>query len=619
MTSYLDATGTSGTSVQPDVTYYYQVEATNSSGSSAFSNTASALVTLPTVSVTALPITATFAGPGGNPQNGYLDFHRTGDPSSPLTVTANYAGTAVAGTDYSALPTQVNFGAGEQDVVIPVTPVNTTPDIGSILKASILAGAGYLFSAVEAPVVDASHGLSVKLGDGSDGIILQGSGDGKSNLVPLTFTLPQNQPAGTTVVLSATNSAIVDLWSKSPDGVYHQVPWGTGGVKIWTVGTDAIPDTLYVGVTGGSTRLGDVQFTLFDQQPATAGVLPPIASAISEPATAVRLKMILNDDPNGDHLADTDISNEENRWLVGQIVDASAVVEAPAGLLVGAGYSWAVPDPGVAYHSYSAYVKAAQSTSLQPDDGADVMDEHTGTNQRRIYFYWLQKTGPAAGYKTENLGLQVTLANGVVIKAGSAFDLDSPFVESSAAIGTARVTAGGSSFGLFSTGAGSYGLTINANVTEPWYNSGIWNFVQLVRSVRREFGLVPKTVYDTRGRFDLDNLLPAQLIPTTAGTMDFPADGSSPQFFWDSPSTDGVDPGVLGADARDAFKTFIMYRPAGENSVMVPLEYYAWNYAITVKVVGGKYVAVGTPPPPALAGPLPISGPVTWTDVLKNK
>ena len=98
-----------------DVISQYQtnvVSATTAAGSSAPD----------TVSVTALPITADYAGPGGHPQDGYFDFHRSGDPSSALTATVDYTGTAVAGTDYSTLPPQVNFGAGRRMLSYPSRP-----------------------------------------------------------------------------------------------------------------------------------------------------------------------------------------------------------------------------------------------------------------------------------------------------------------------------------------------------------------------------------------------------------------------------------------------------------------------------------------------------------------
>jgi len=141
VTSYVDNTGTSDSSVQPGTTYYYQVEATNGSDetSSAFSNTASAAVTLPTVSVTALDPNANFAGPDGNPQDAYLDFHRTGDLTSALTANVSYTGTAAdSGEDYSGtLPTSVTFPAGRQDVIVPVDPSNGSADFSSDIQAEI--------------------------------------------------------------------------------------------------------------------------------------------------------------------------------------------------------------------------------------------------------------------------------------------------------------------------------------------------------------------------------------------------------------------------------------------------------------------------------------------------
>jgi len=147
--------------------------------------------------------------------------------------------------------------------------------------------------------------LGITLGNGSGNIILQGSASGKERLVPLYLKIPSDVKQGATITLNANQvngtAERVDVWTTSTFGPTSQPIIGnaTGGLlwsKTWTVGTDTIPTTLWVGAFGGSEAMGDVAFHLSDSD-ATA-VAPPVHptnnSANSNVATAVRVAKIGN-------------------------------------------------------------------------------------------------------------------------------------------------------------------------------------------------------------------------------------------------------------------------------------------------------------------------------------
>jgi len=154
------------------MTYYYQVQATNSAGSSAFSNTASAELILPTVSVSALESTI-----DADPETGYLDFHRTGDAVAPLTANIDWDGTtATAGKDYAGtLPATVTFGAGYEDAVVAIPPADGAPDFATVIDATVAGGAGLTPASGTTQLSDDAHGLSAVLGNGSDNVTSRAS------------------------------------------------------------------------------------------------------------------------------------------------------------------------------------------------------------------------------------------------------------------------------------------------------------------------------------------------------------------------------------------------------------------------------------------------------------
>lgn len=153
-----DVTQFDDTTVSPGTEYDYRVAAVGGSSSYSSTVTTTALV-LPTVSVAAVQPDASFGGADGHLQDGWFDFHRTGDLSAALTVAVSGTGsTASSGTDYAdALPTGITFEAGQQDVLVAVVPANGSADSATYLQATISSGTGYTPDATPASVDLAAH------------------------------------------------------------------------------------------------------------------------------------------------------------------------------------------------------------------------------------------------------------------------------------------------------------------------------------------------------------------------------------------------------------------------------------------------------------------------------
>jgi hypothetical protein len=106
--------------------------------------------TTPLVSVTAFDSTATEAG-----DTGTFRFTRTGSTAAPLTVTYTVAGTATAGSDYTALTLSVVIPAGLTSVDVLVTPLPDADatEIAETLIVNVTDGAAYDLGATPSATV----------------------------------------------------------------------------------------------------------------------------------------------------------------------------------------------------------------------------------------------------------------------------------------------------------------------------------------------------------------------------------------------------------------------------------------------------------------------------------
>ena len=593
VTSYVDTTGTEDTSVQPGTTYYYQVEA-NGSGSSAFSNTASAAVTLPTVSVTALDPNANFAGPDGNPQDAYLDFHRTGNFTSALTASVSYAGsTAVAGTDYSGtLPTTVTFPAGAQDVIIPVVPANGSPDFATDIQATITDPPLYIAASEMALIDPAAHGLSAVLGDGSNNVIIQNSADGQTNTTPLVLTFPANAESSV-LTLHSAQCGILAVYQ---DGTL--LPWtdtdGDTAITVTAIG-DRSTITLAVAATAGSTEVNDVRFTMYDND--LAGSAP--ATAESNPATAVLL-VIKNS-------ADTVISGTAQNYEVGQVADLHAFLESPFPASAASGYVWK-PQGNVLYDWHepvTPITTGPMNTSRVP---LAANNGTTGTQLPRVRFFWVS-AGSGAGSQivSEQDQVQLTVPIGShQIQTSATFNVSEPSVQSAIQYG-----APGSGWGTVRKSGPYTGMPINNFLPYPFPGltppanavkngvvwsavvnapgGGNWKFVQLIKPSKILKG--PTSSYQTltQGSLGLDTSDPYGTTYPATGSLEG-CDGDSPGIYTRSASQLGFTSYSINFEAVD----YIMFEPAGV-SQWVPLQVAQWGFIVAGRIAGdGLYTPINT-------------------------
>jgi hypothetical protein len=540
-----------------------------------------------TVSVTAPLPNATFSGPDTKPQDGYLEFSRTND-SSALDATVSYAGsTAVAGTDYSSLPTQISFDAGQQVVVEPVAPTSTDPDISSLLDASVTGGSGYDAGTGEAQLDLVGEGPTVTLGNGSGNIILQGSSDGTTNLQQLHLNFPKLPPAGATVTLSLSSAAQSDvvLWTtEHPEGAEDAFDLGAGDSVTWQAG-DAIP-SIWVGAIKGSAKVGDIYFTLSETDPGTGGG-PPVASQnTTKPATAIR---IFISDATG-----ADLSVATQHYTVGQVANLQAIIEGPASLPV-LSYQWTVPGNVLAGWHEDAVPPVtgpmdAYPIPLSSDDLG--LPFPTGTSMRNVRFFWVSAAGGAGAQpdsETDDVKLRVNVSGPggtLTLTTDASFQVSEPAVDSVFKTTAPSATSDGAilTVGLPPTfipiqpvpnHANQYipGTVVTGNLWEAAVDDGgvggNWKFLSLIQA--SNYKLSPTAITEEKypGVLGLDGVDPYGQLYGANGTVQIQGDAP---FFQTSAVSD-----LTSFSYNEQFVTYIMYRPT-VNSQWVPLQKVDWGW-----------------------------------------
>jgi hypothetical protein len=271
VTSYVDNTGTDDTSVQPGTTYYYQVEATNSAGSSSFSSSAYASVTLPTVSVTAVDPDAQ-----ADPQDAWFEVSRTGNVSQASTVDLGFTGTEPT-TDYTVtdgsdtVSSSVQFVAGQQSLMLqvqptadPTEPSGSTSALPTLTVISTLADAATYtigvaaatdtvappsanFTVISANVTFDSNTILKDDGSGAYPTTNQWvDKDGRDNPAdPKTTSLPLSYNAGDSI----TASVDFGIAGQDPSGNYTITGVASG------IGTEGMTFTWHGTLGGGQTHL----------------------------------------------------------------------------------------------------------------------------------------------------------------------------------------------------------------------------------------------------------------------------------------------------------------------------------------------------------------------------
>ena len=141
-------------------TIYYRVGAVSANvGGDSISWSPSIQMDLPArrLNVDVVEPDATAFRPDGRAQLSWLVVNRTGDPSNTISGNLDYSrSTAVAGQEYTPLPTAFTLPAGIVSEVFQITPVPAPPIVGHAVLAQLVppaAGAGWILGQAAAPAV----------------------------------------------------------------------------------------------------------------------------------------------------------------------------------------------------------------------------------------------------------------------------------------------------------------------------------------------------------------------------------------------------------------------------------------------------------------------------------
>ncbi|HSZ55412.1 MAG TPA: hypothetical protein VK797_07120 [Tepidisphaeraceae bacterium] len=361
----------------------------------------------------------------------------------PLVVNFSTAGTANASEYDLTDPTgqmltgSVTIPAGSQFGTILVTArEDQTPAWTDTLDLTLGSGSGYALGSPGNHLTDIdNHDLGVTLGDGSGNLILDGSSDGTQNLVPLVLNYPPGL-SGASLTLSISNDTEADVWTTpNPTAGSTPILGDVNGTYVsshtWVGGVNyATEQTFWVGGTGGSTNVGDLDFTFAgsDANATTDPASPTTESATSKPATNDAIQITPLNNPNGSTL--TNWSGQTIPWLIGQMVALQAKVVAPN--IKNAQFQWTIADQNLTGRvtQEPADWSTRKVLPVAADDGGNPLPDgtknvHSGLKQEDLVFFWYG-TSSAVGGQAQSENVQVKLANTTLPAATVTFSVYTP-------------------------------------------------------------------------------------------------------------------------------------------------------------------------------------------------
>ena len=530
-------------------------------------------------------------------------FARSGDLGNPLTVSykidSNLPNAAKSGVNYVALPVTVTIPAGESGIQVPLTTIDDkVPGWTKEVKVDLLdGGATYSIqpNATTATVSIVDSDLSIKLGDDSANQVLQGSPDGRQNLVEVDLGAPTTINKNAAIALAISGN--VNVWSSaSPAATDSPILSSAKRTILWRQGVDVVPQKLWVGAVGGSSSVGDIVLALADNESSADRVpsAPTANAAATKQASAVAITLTPKNDPNA--FGGTDWTNQLQSWLVGQFVDIQASLSGPPELKVGATYSWTVPGgygaTGSPLRDYQIGPDWAHSIALKPDDGGsvsgDILNVNTGTSLPRVAFFWPSGAGAQL--------VSVTISNvgttSKTLSAKTTFNLGSPNSSFKVfSLGNAGLSSKNNMVGLFNApgdplaNPDTVGIISRGKVSQPETPSlaalsGQWSVFQLVNPaymVRSLDGTAHYAAIPSMWGIDSSaiygmNVGQPSLWPTSQSYYDTT----------DAPAYKTLDAFKAISEATSAaqFLTYQMYLPPDPNgrSRWVPLNRIDWQF-----------------------------------------
>ncbi|HZL35622.1 MAG TPA: hypothetical protein VFC78_09960 [Tepidisphaeraceae bacterium] len=450
-------------------------------------------------------------------------------------------------------------------------------------------------------------GAVIDKGEAND--VLMASSDGTQNLQPVWFYFPH--PAGVALNLTIGTTDATDdyLWS-SNSPVSGSTPTLGGSTTSFNLPEDATQSSVeyWVGAINGNTTANVLQFTLAGTVTSSPQLPPgtqpvPTTQAASNKLSDGGVQIISKNDPNADKIG-PDVTGKTRDWLVGQLVDLTAVVTAPTVAGKKLKYHWDVP--GYALRSFSTDPKTGGSVALADNNpGSAVGSSGTGITQSEIKFFWVYTAyDPAspggAGPDPDTVGLKVSNSLATQPAPVTKFNLWSaipvdPLISKNIVAGfyNRQMMVGPNlqnvpAEGLTGVNNG-YGIEFSAAVGTPpghGFAAGSFGFAQVVYSQNTfSVGGVVKGKAPTFQQWALDAGIPLGPEIGDKGKPVVPFNGPG-GIGWATDSVHGIcadSPGsVLTAGAstvvNNDFKTYLMYLPPGAGSSWVPLDWAGWKF-----------------------------------------